>query len=206
MALDLKRILDLTVAVPALVVLSPVLAACALAVRLSSSGPVFFRQARLGLGGAAFHLLKFRSMRHNCPPLRNPDGSAFTGEDDPRVTRVGRFLRKTSLDELPQLINVLRGDMSLVGPRPDLVDQIRYYSEAEKRKLEVKPGITGLAQISGRNSITWERRKALDVEYVRRRSFRFDLVILARTIPYVVLRKDIHDDGRRSSSTAIVSH
>jgi len=115
-------------------------------------------------------------------------------------------LRKTSLDELPQLFNVLRGEMSLVGPRPDQAEQIRFYTETEKRKLEVKPGITGLAQISGRNNISWERRKALDVEYVDRQSVWLDLSLFARTIPYVLLRKDIHTDGHSPSPGATASH
>jgi lipopolysaccharide/colanic/teichoic acid biosynthesis glycosyltransferase len=134
-------------------------------------------------------------MYTNAQDLRNPDGSAYSSDTDPRVTPVGRLLRQTSLDELPQLINVLRGEMSLVGPRPDQLDQLRFYSEQEKRKLLVKPGITGLAQISGRNNIPWERRKALDIEYVERQSFWLDLQILAKTIPYVLLRKDIHAGG-----------
>ncbi len=187
----LLRFRDLLIASVALVVLSPVLLMCALAVRWSSPGPVLFRQRRLGHYGRPFFLLKFRSMINNAPDRRNPDGSAYTGEDDPRVTWIGRFLRRTSLDELPQLFNVLRGDMSLVGPRPDQVDQIRFYTETEKRKLNVKPGITGLAQISGRNNISWDRRKTLDVEYVDRQSFWLDLRILAQTIPYVLLRKDV---------------
>jgi lipopolysaccharide/colanic/teichoic acid biosynthesis glycosyltransferase len=200
------RIRDLLIVSVLLAVLSPVLLLCALAVRRSSPGPILFRQRRLGLNGRPFHLLKFRSMRHNAPDLRNADGSAYTGDDDPRVTRVGRFLRKTSLDELPQLLNVFRGDMSLVGPRPDQVDQLRFYSETEKRKLNIKPGITGLAQVSGRNNISWERRKALDVEYVNRQSFWLDFIILARTIPYVLLRKDTNTDVHNSNSDANASH
>ena len=145
-------------------------------------------------------------MVHHAPELWNRDGSAYTGADDRRVTPAGRILRKTSLDELPQLFNVLRGEMSLVGPRPDQAGQIRFYTETEKRKLEVKPGITGLAQISGRNNISWERRKALDVEYVERQSFWLDLSLLARTIPYVLLRKDIHTDGHSPNPRATTSH
>ena len=142
----MSRVRDLLIASILLVVLSPILLACALAIRGTSPGPILFRQRRLGIQGRPFHLLKFRSMIHNAPDLRNPDGSAYTGSDDPRVTPVGRFLRKTSLDELPQLLNVLRDDMSLVGPRPDQVDQLRFYTEEEKRKLTVKPGITGVAE------------------------------------------------------------
>ena len=145
-------------------------------------------------------------MYDNPPDRRNADGSAYTGDDDPRVTRVGRFLRRTSLDELPQLFNVLRSDMSLVGPRPDQVDQLCYYTETEKRKLDVKPGITGLAQVSGRNNITWDRRKALDVECVDRQSFWFDLTILAKTIPYVLLRRDVNIDVHSSKSDTTASH
>src|SRR5580700_3801641 len=161
----MARVRDLIAGSALLLLFSPVLLLCALAVWKSSPGPIFFRQRRLGLHARSFTLLKFRTMIHNAPDLRNRDGSAYTGADDPRVTPVGRILRKTSLDELPQLFNVLRGEMSLVGPRPDQVDQIRFYTETEKRKLEVRPGITGLAQISGRNNISWDRRKALDVEY-----------------------------------------
>ena len=188
----MKRLVDMLAAGVALVVLLPLLAAVALAIKLTSPGRSIFRQRRLGRNGEPFDLYKFRSMRINAPDIRNPDGSAFSGEDDPRVTPVGRFLRKTSLDELPQLFNVLKGDMSLVGPRPDQIDQIRFYDEQEKRKLLVKPGITGLAQISGRNDIPWNARKALDVRYVEERTFRLDFEILMRTIPYVLLRKGIH--------------
>jgi lipopolysaccharide/colanic/teichoic acid biosynthesis glycosyltransferase len=188
----MKRLLDISIAAVVLVPLAPVFLICAAFVRFSSPGPVLFSQWRLGLYGKPFRLWKFRSMRHRAPDLRNPDGSAYTGSDDPRVTSAGRFLRASSLDELPQLWNVLRGDMSLVGPRPDQIDQRRFYSERESRKLQVKPGLTGLAQISGRNAISWERRKALDVEYAERGNFMLDLQILWKTIPYVCLRKDLH--------------
>jgi undecaprenyl phosphate N,N'-diacetylbacillosamine 1-phosphate transferase len=146
--------------------------------------------------------VKFRTMRVDAPDLRNPDGSAFAGREDPRVTPAGRLLRATSLDELPQLWNVLRGEMSLVGPRPDQPDQLLFYSGREKRRLLVKPGLTGLAQISGRNGIPWSARKALDVEYVERRSFRLDLAILWRTVPSVVLRRGIHTSAEASPPPA----
>lgn len=193
----MKRLIDMLGAGVALVVLLPLIAAVALAIKLTSpdpfkGSPVIFRQRRLGLNGAPFDVYKFRSMAVNAPEIRNPDGSAFAGEDDPRVTAIGNFIRKTSLDELPQLFNVLMGDMSLVGPRPDQVDQIRFYDDQERRKLLVKPGITGLAQISGRNDISWKMRKALDVRYVEERSLMLDLEILLKTIPYVLLRKGIH--------------
>lgn len=198
----MARIRDLIIASVLLLILSPVLLACASAVRLSSPGPIFFRQRRLGRHGRPFGLLKFRTMIHHAPPLWNPDGSAYTGADDPRVTSLGRFLRSTSLDELPQLFNVLRGEMSLVGPRPDQVNQLRFYTETEKKKLSVKPGITGLAQINGRNNISWERRKALDVDYVNHQTFWLDLSILARTIPYVLQRKNVNTDVHTPNSRA----
>ena len=188
----LKRLLDILVSAAALVVLAPLTLVCAIAVKVSSPGPAFFSQWRLGQYGKPFRLWKLRSMYHRCADRRNADGSAHTGADDPRITPAGRFLRATSLDELPQFWNVLRGEMSLVGPRPDQVDQQGFYSEEERRKLLVKPGLTGLAQISGRNAISWAQRKALDVEYVEKRSLKLDLSILCRTIPYVCLRRDLH--------------
>ena len=187
----MSRALEVLLAAAALAVLWPLLVALALAVRWSSSGPVLFAQLRLGRHGRTFLLYKFRSMFYGAPDLRNADGSACTPGDDPRITPLGRWLRRTSLDELPQLLNVLRGEMALVGPRPDLADQLRYYSPEDRRKLEVRPGLTGLAQISGRNNISWQERKALDVEYVLRRSLGLDLAILGRTIPYVLLRRDV---------------
>lgn len=190
----------------ALLVFFPVFVVCALAVRLSSPGPVLFCQERLGQDGKPFLLFKFRTMYQDCSPIRNPDGSAYVGNYDPRVTSVGRLLRKTSLDELPQLLNVIRGEMSLVGPRPDQVDQLRFYTESEKRKLLAKPGLTGLAQINGRNNICWERRKALDLEYVDRRTLWMDLAIIIRTIPYMLLRKDVNADDDHSHTQTTSSH
>ena len=186
-----KRGLDLTGAVTGLALFSPLLMLIAVVLRLDSPGRVFFRQARLGQRGRPFMVYKFRTMIENAPDIRNADGSTFNAETDSRVTRIGRLLRQTSLDELPQLFNVLAGRMSLVGPRPDQVDQYAYYTAEERRKHLVKPGITGLAQINGRNSITWSRRKQLDLEYVARQSLRLDLRILFQTFPYVLMRRDV---------------
>jgi len=144
---------------------------------------------RLGWKGRPFKIYKFRTMIENAPDLRNPDGSAATYSNDPRVTKVGYFLRKWSLDELPQLINVLKGEMSLIGPRPELVDQINYYTCDELLRLEVKPGMSGLAQVKGRNKLSWHQRKKYDIEYVRRQSLKLDLYILIATIK-VVLNPD----------------
>lgn len=180
----------------ALILFSVPMLVVALLIKILDPGPIFFRQERLGIGGKGFRIYKFRSMKVNAEDIRNPDGSAFSGENDPRVTPLGRFIRKTSLDELPQFINVLLGDMSLVGPRPDQVNQLQYYTEEEKKKLLVKPGITGLAQISGRNSISWEERKRFDVIYAEKNSVLGDLAIILKTIPYVLLSKGINTEAK----------
>jgi lipopolysaccharide/colanic/teichoic acid biosynthesis glycosyltransferase len=186
-----KRTLDIVVALFALPLAVPILALCALAVRLDSEGAAFFSQLRTGLGGRRFKMYKLRTMVHNAGELKEkylhlneltwPD---FKITDDPRVTRVGRFLRKTSLDELPQLFNVLMGDMSLVGPRPTSFSADTY-SLWHTARLDVKPGLTGLWQISGRNEIDFDERLRLDIAYIRHRSFAVDLAILLGTFSAV---------------------
>ena len=187
-----KRAIDIVVSSIFLGLFSPLMALVAIAIYLDSSGSVLFRQERLARGAVAFTLYKFRTMIVDAPDIRNDDGSTFNSPADARVTRVGRFLRRTSLDELPQLINVLTGQMSLVGPRPDQVDQARFYSDAEWGRSVVKPGITGLAQINGRNAIPWAERTQIDLDYVGHQSLFLDLRILWQTIPYVLASQDIH--------------
>ena len=188
----MKRLVDILGSGILLSLLAPIMLACAASVKISSPGPVLFKQERLGLRGIGFTLFKFRTMEVGAPDLRNPDGSAFSSSLDQRVTNVGHFLRNTSLDELPQLFNIFRGDMSLVGPRPDQIDQLQYYTSIELRKLEAKPGLTGLAQINGRNSISWQQRKELDVVYVEQQSMLLDLSIMCKTLPYVLRRRNLH--------------
>jgi undecaprenyl phosphate N,N'-diacetylbacillosamine 1-phosphate transferase len=188
----IKRALDVLISLAALIILSPFFALIAIAIRMDSRGVILFCQKRLGRHGVPFTLYKFRTMVENAPDFRNADGSTFNSAYDARVTAIGAFLRKTSLDELPQLLNILGGDMSLVGPRPDLVDQKQYYTGDEWRRNLVKPGITGLAQTKGRNAICWAERKQMDLEYVDNQSIKSDLQILMRTIPYVLLSRDIH--------------
>ena len=188
----MKRLVDILGSGILLSLLAPIMLACAASVKMTSPGPVLFKQERLGLRGIGFTLFKFRTMEVGAPDLRNPDGSAFSSSTDQRVTNVGHFLRNTSLDELPQLFNIFRGDMSLVGPRPDQIDQLQYYTPIELRKLEAKPGLTGLAQINGRNSISWQQRKELDVVYVEQQSMMLDLSIMCRTLPYVLQRRNLH--------------
>jgi lipopolysaccharide/colanic/teichoic acid biosynthesis glycosyltransferase/glycosyltransferase involved in cell wall biosynthesis len=196
---SVKRTFDLAVATPSFLITLPILLIIGIAVKLNSRGPLIFRQIRAGKDGKPFTLLKFRTMKHLCPDWRNHDGSTYNSATDPRLTKIGKFLRNFSLDELPELWNVIKGDMSMVGPRPDVIDQLRFYSNDDLRRLRVFPGITGLAQISGRNLIPWTKRKELDFKYVdclRQSTGCFkqlwlDLAIVLRTIPVVLYRKGI---------------
>ncbi len=176
----MKRLIDIAGALTLLALAGPVLALAACAVWATMGRPVVFRQARTGLGGRTFTLLKLRTMR----PARPGDG--VSAGDATRLTALGRWLRATSLDELPQLWNVLRGDMSLVGPRPLLPCYLERYSPEQARRHEVAPGITGLTQVSGRNALSWDEKFALDVRYVDERSLRLDLWILWRTLVTVL--------------------
>lgn len=180
---DVKRIMDVAGSACMLVVLAPLLGMLALAVRLSSPGPALFRQKRIGLRGRPFLMLKFRSMRDGA----DHEGPWTTAPGDPRITRLGRILRRTSLDELPQLINVLRGDMSIVGPRPDVPEQIGLYTSEEwEVRHRVRPGVTGWAQATLRHEATLEARKALDLDYVKRCSLRLDLHIVWLTLRHLM--------------------
>ncbi len=174
----LPRAADLAIAALGLVLVSPVLLAAAAAIKLESRGPVFYRQRRVGRDGRIFELFKLRTMHQGADPVGV--GTAVTA-DDPRVTRVGNFLRRYSLDELPNLINVLRGEMRIVGPRATLPAQVELYTPRQLRRLDLRPGVTGWAQIHGRAGIPWEERIELDVWYVEHRSLWLDLRILART-------------------------
>jgi lipopolysaccharide/colanic/teichoic acid biosynthesis glycosyltransferase len=174
----MNRVVDGALAGLGLAVASPVLAAAAVAIKLDDGGPVLFRQRRVGLHGDEFELVKLRTMAVGAE--RQGAGYAVN-EGDPRITRVGRLLRRLSLDEIPQLWNVVRGDMSLIGPRPTLAYQVEQYTPRQRRRLDVKPGITGWAQIHGRARIPWDERIELDVWYVEHRSPLLDLKILART-------------------------
>lgn len=187
-----KRILDLVIAVPVLVLLAPVFAVIAVLIRRDSPGPAFYRQTRVGLDGREFRLIKFRTMIQ---------GAEFVGAGldndagDPRITGVGARLRALSVDELPQLINVVVGDMSIVGPRPTLRDQVERYTPAQRRRLRARPGITGLAQISGRSTLPWSQRIVIDVHYVDNWSLRLDLAIILRTIPALLRGHENYPGG-----------
>jgi len=191
--LGLKRLLDLLVAAVLLVIISPLWLFIVLWIRSDSSGPALFKQTRVGLGGKPYTIYKFRTMVQNAEALMKDrlekvndlENFVFQEKDDPRITRSGRFLRKTSLDELPQLINILIGNMSLVGPRPEVPELVKLYNEEQRRRLKVLPGVTGLAQINGRSELTLGETMGYDLDYVRIWSFWLDLKILWKTISVV---------------------
>ncbi len=187
----MSRPLDAALAAVALALTAPLLALAALAIKLESRGPVFYRQRRVGRDGEPFELWKLRTM---VPGAATMGAGIYVLEGDPRITRVGRLLRRFSLDELPNLINVVRGEMAVVGPRPTIQDQVDNYTPRQRRRLEVKPGITGWAQVNGRASLPWPERIELDVWYVERRSLLLDLRILARTARMLATGHGLYSD------------
>lgn len=185
-----KRVADLTTAVVLLVLLAPLMLVLALVVRCSGGGPALYRQTRPGVHGAPFQIVKFRSMRSDVVLER-----AGADADHLRITPIGRVLRATSLDELPNLINVVRGEMSIIGPRPHLMSYLDLYTERQSRRHEVRPGITGLAQVRGRNALDWTTRLEYDVEYVEQRSFALDVRILFATVRVVLTGHGVAQPG-----------
>ena len=195
-----KRALDVVIAGLAAAIAGPFMLVIALAIRLEDRGPALLRQSRVGMHGEDFDLLKFRTMIADAHTV----GSGWlVAERDPRITRVGRVLRKWSLDELPQMFNVLRGEMSIVGPRPTLRYQVDQYTPFQRRRLEAKPGITGWAQIRGRNSLRWPERIELDVWYVEHQSLRLDLMILLRTVPMILKPSGVYNEARGDWGEAV---
>lgn len=184
----LKRSLDIFLSLLGLMIAAPILLIVAFLVRINLGSPVLFRQQRPGKNGHIFELLKFRSML-------DIDESKNLVTNEQRITRFGRFLRASSLDEIPSLVNILRGEMSLVGPRPLRVEYLKLYNSEQMRRHEVRPGLTGLAQINGRNALRWEERFKLDVEYVDNRSFKLDIKILLKTVTKVLSRDGISSEG-----------
>lgn len=185
----LKRIFDLLISLPAMIVLLPVFAVIIIAIKISSKGSAVFKQQRAGKDGKPFVFYKFRTMKVDADPF----GPSPKSSEDPRLTKVGRFLREYSLDELPQLFNILKGDMSIVGPRPLWLSQMVEWNERQKKRLLVKPGLTGLAQIQGRGELTREEKLELDVKYVETAGFLADIKIVLATIAQVFRRKSIYE-------------
>lgn len=188
-----KRTFDVAASLAAIIVLSPVFLLVALLIKLTSRGPVLFVQERNGYKGRIFKMYKFRSMVTNAEQLlkdleskNEVGGHMFKIKDDPRVTRIGKFIRKTSIDELPQLFNVLKGDMSIVGPRPPVPREVVKYDAWHKLRLSVKPGLTGLWQVSGRNNVGFDEMVRLDLKYIRERSFWYDFKLILKTIPVLI--------------------
>ena len=184
-----KRLLDVALAGLAMVPAAPLMALAAAAIRLESPGHPIYRQRRVGLRGHQFDVVKLRTMVTGAEQI---GAGLAVDEGDTRITRVGAVLRRTSLDELPNLLNILRGEMSIVGPRPTLAAQVERYTPEQRRRLEVRPGLTGWAQVNGRAGIPWERRIELDVWYVDNRSLRLDLWILARTVGLLVTGRGLY--------------
>jgi exopolysaccharide biosynthesis polyprenyl glycosylphosphotransferase len=190
----LKRVLDVLLSISALILLSPVLVITAIAIKVTSGGSILFSQRRVGLHGRTFEMLKFRSMVENAESLKHllaaaneVSGPVFKMKRDPRVTRVGRFIRKFSIDELPQLVNVLRGDMSIVGPRPPLPSEVARYKPWQRRRLSVRPGLTCLWQVSGRNDVSFDEWMMLDMRYIDHWTLAQDLELMIKTVPVVLM-------------------
>lgn len=195
-----KRICDLVVSIVALPFVLIIIAVLAPIIHFEDKGPVFYNAPRVGKDGRDFKMYKLRSMRVNAPDLVMEDGSTYNGADDPRMTKIGAFMRRTSLDEIPQFLNVLKGDMSVVGPRPDLRRETELYEGDEGEKLTVKPGITGYAAVYGRNSLPWHDRLALDVYYVRNVTFALDVKVFFRTFTTVFKQEGIYVEEAASKS------
>jgi lipopolysaccharide/colanic/teichoic acid biosynthesis glycosyltransferase len=185
----IRRAIDIAVSASLLALGAPLLALAALAIRLETPGPVIYRQRRIGRDGHAFDVLKLRTMVDGAEHI---GAGLAVNENDPRITRVGALLRRTSLDELPNLVNVLRGEMSLIGPRPTLPVQVEQYSERQRRRLQLRPGITGWAQVNGRASLPWSQRIELDLYYIEHRSLALDLRILWRTLAMLLAGGEIY--------------
>lgn len=190
----MKYLLDRVFSCILLIVLCPLFILISVLIKLDSKGPVIFIQQRVGKNQKLFNIYKFRTM---IPDAVNIGNGVYTEENDPRITRIGRFLRKTSLDELPQLLNIFWGDMSFIGPRPTLEYQVKQYSDFQKKRLIMKPGVTGLAQISGRNSISWPERIKYDVQYVENWSLGLDLKIFLKTFLVIFKREGIYAEKEK---------
>lgn len=187
-----KRLIDFLISLAALPFVLLLCLFVAIAIKLDDGGPVFYYASRIGKGGRIFKMFKFRSMKVNAPDLRMEDGSTYNAADDPRVTKVGKFLRSTSLDEIPQLLNVFLGDMALIGPRPDSAFYLEHYTDEERIILTVRPGISGWNQAVNRNSVGTKEKLQNDIYYVNHLSFCFDMKIIWMTLKGVIAHKDIY--------------
>ena len=188
----LKRIIDLIVSICVLPIFIIFYIIIAPIIYFEDKGKIFYNGERLGRDGKIFKMYKFRTMKMNSEDIRNKDGSTYNGEDDPRVTKIGKVLRKTSIDELPQILNVLKGDMSIIGPRPDLPEHMKLYTNEEKRKLQVRPGITGYNQAYYRNSVEWKERIKNDIYYINHLTLIMDIKVFFKTIETIIKRENVY--------------
>lgn len=190
----IKRLIDLFICILLLPFFAVLFIIVAPAIYITDKGPVFYNADRLGYEGRVYKMFKFRSMRVNAPDIRNSDGSTYNSEDDPRVTKIGRIIRKTSIDEMPQILNVLKGDMSIIGPRPFIpVKDLKDTSDSFNERLKVRPGITGYTQAYFRNSISQEEKIEMDAEYARNVTFLGDVKIFFKTLQTVLLRQNVYN-------------
>lgn len=187
-----KRIFDLLFSIIALPFWLIIFFIIGPIIYFQDKGPIFYNAQRLGKDGKIFNMYKFRSMKVNAPDTRNEDGSTFNSENDPRVTKIGKFIRKTSLDETPQLLNIIKGDMSIIGPRPDLPEHKELYEGNEKRKLEIRPGVTGYNQAYYRNTVPWKARIQNDIYYIDNLSLSLDIKVFLKTAASVLKRKNVY--------------
>lgn len=199
-----KRLFDLILSIIALPFLAIILIVIGIIIYIEDKGSIFYNAPRLGKDGKVFKMYKLRSMKINAPDIRNKDGSTFNSEDDPRLTRMGKFIRKTSLDETPQLLNIIKGDMSIIGPRPDLPEHRELYEGNEERKLEVRPGVTGFNQAYYRNTVSWKDRIQNDIKYIDNINLFLDIKIIFKTILIVFKREGIFVENHREESSEVV--
>lgn len=202
-----KRIIDLVLALIVLPIWFIILILIGPIIYFQDRGSIFYNAPRLGKNGEIFTMYKFRSMKVNAPDIRNEDGSTFNSEDDPRLSKIGKFIRKTSLDETPQLLNIIKGDMSIIGPRPDLPEHRELYETNEERKLEIRPGITGFNQAYYRNTVPWKERIQNDIYYIDNLTWWLDVKIFVKTVVTVLKReavfveiKSVREDGEKSNA------
>ncbi|MFJ7974809.1 sugar transferase [Peribacillus sp. NPDC096379] len=195
-----KRVFDLILALIALPFWFIILLIVGPIIYFQDKGAIFYNASRLGKNGKIFKMYKFRSMKMNAPDLRNEDGSTFNAEDDPRLTKIGKFIRKTSLDETPQLLNIIKGDMSIIGPRPDLPEHRALYEGNEGRKLEIRPGVTGYNQAYFRNTVPWKERIQNDIYYINQLSWWLDIKIFFKTAMSVLKREDVFVSEKGTNS------
>lgn len=186
-----KRVFDLVLAIIALPFWLIILVVVGPIIYFQDKGSIFYNAPRLGKDGNIFKMYKFRSMKMNAPDLRNEDGSTFNAEDDPRLTKIGKFIRKTSFDETPQLLNIIKGDMSIIGPRPDLPEHMELYEGNEARKLEIRPGVTGYNQAYFRNTVPWKERIKNDIYYIDHLTMWMDIKVFIKTAVSVLKREDV---------------